>query len=65
MVTYGLLSDSGSSEVEGILSSRLVGSGLLVGSEHQECSGNFYDGMVCSHLRGDSFISATIGTTLV
>lgn len=59
-----LLSGSGSSEAEGILS-RLVESGLLVGSEHQERLGNFYDGTVCSHLRGDSFISGAIGTTLV
>lgn len=64
LVTYGLLSGSGSSEAEGMLSSRLVGSRLLVGSEHQERSGNFYDGTVCSHLRGDSFISGVIGTTL-
>lgn len=31
-----------------------------MGSEHQERSGNFYDGMVCSHLRGDSFISVRL-----
>lgn len=60
LVTYGSLSGSGSSEAEGILSSRPAGSRLLVGSEHQERSGNFYDGMVCSHLRGDSFISVRL-----
>lgn len=64
LVTYGLPSGSGSSEAEGILSLRLVGSRLLVGSEHQERSGNFCDGTVCSHLPGDSFISGVIGTTL-
>lgn len=39
MVTYGSLSDSGSSEAEGSLSLRLVGSRVLVGQSTRHSQG--------------------------
>lgn len=47
---------------------RLVGSralmGVLMGSEHQEQSGNFHDGTLCSPVQGNSFILGAILTLL-